>query len=332
MAAPTRAEDTDMSTPTNADNAEPTGTLDCTIDNEPCPNCYRLMLCRNRFPVASTVDAPAPPANAPFTQAAKTVLDSGVADKVMGEVRADAQEPPWVVAANALAKLDKPVAQGFAKPCEVFGTFQHAAMLIVERVCVEHAAALASQLERVLGDLGGALLERDKAQNEVAALAQERDQLKAERGRAVADLELHTTALRATIARLEARAIAQAITWDAEVARLIAERDALRAESKLNALQRDAAQNELKRYKAHPTTADPREVAEALKLIEWNRDLRVDIDRLTAERDKAIAALRALATERDGALCWCNTPVCVNQPGCESAQRTLGLWQKDGEA
>jgi hypothetical protein len=59
-----------------------------------CANCGTVFIGHKRrvcCKVCALQDKSVATADAPFTQAAKTVLDSGVADKVMGEVRADAQ-------------------------------------------------------------------------------------------------------------------------------------------------------------------------------------------------------------------------------------------------
>jgi len=72
------------------------------------------------------------------------------------------------------------------------------------------------------------------------------------------------------------------------------------------AQERDTLRVELKRYKAHPVEADPREVVEALKMIEWNRELRATVATLNEQlflagndRKDAEATVARLTAERD---------------------------------
>ncbi len=47
------------------------------------------------------------------------------------------------------------------------------------------------------------------------------------------------------------------------------------------------------------------------------------VDELREQLATARAALEYLADTRDGKLCWCNLPVCMNQPGCQLAREAI---------
>ncbi len=59
-----------------------------------------------------------------------------------------------------------------------------------------------------------------------------------------------------------------------------------------------------------------------LRSVELNR-IMAESDALKDKLDTVRVALEFLADKRDGELCWCRTPICVNQPGCESARKAL---------
>ncbi len=51
--------------------------------------------------------------------------------------------------------------------------------------------------------------------------------------------------------------------------------------------------------------------------------LRDELAQCRSQVNDLRAALIFLANDHDGTLCWCATPVCVNQPGCENTRRVL---------
>lgn len=53
-------------------------------------------------------------------------------------------------------------------------------------------------------------------------------------------------------------------------------------------------------------------------------ELRAECLELRAERETLRRALVSLANTSD-AVCWCHSPVCINQQGCEFARRALAL-------